>query len=294
MLESEPPAVRIRARGEEDLERFCQGRPVQARPHSAWYAARRFAARHWLAVSATGLSVVALASLTIVSVYQSAQARAQAVRAQRVSEFAKNTFLSATSSWAQPSAWQARRDSVQRHSGQRLRAAGQELATIPRRKPICARRWALPMPCSVNRRKGKRNCFWGSNCSRGFVAALPGLRPIFMRICAMPAPFRAATPTRWPHAARRWRSIAWWTTAVLGAVLHDSAFMAVNAGEPLPDAESMYREARQFPPRPALVSGSHHRQPAGNASSSPGRSGGWRAPAAGRGTGAAREGRTAH
>jgi tetratricopeptide (TPR) repeat protein len=34
---------------------------------------------------------------------------------------------------------------------------------------------------------------------------------------------------------------------VLGAVLHDSAFMAVNAGDPLPDAEAMYREAQRFP-----------------------------------------------
>ena len=34
---------------------------------------------------------------------------------------------------------------------------------------------------------------------------------------------------------------------VLGAVLHDSAYMAVNAGEPLPDAERMYRESQRFP-----------------------------------------------
>src|ERR1017187_3040442 len=114
MLESDPTRRYGSVREvKEDLERFCQGRPVQARPHSAWYAARRFAGRrpppagrpppgppprHWLAVPATGLAVVAMASLTIVSVYQTAQARAQAVRAQRVSEFAKNTFLSATSS----------------------------------------------------------------------------------------------------------------------------------------------------------------------------------------------------
>jgi serine/threonine-protein kinase len=103
MLESDPARRYGSVREvKEDLERFCQGRPVQARPLSAWYAAHRFATRHWLAVPATGLSVVALASLTIVSVYQTAQARAQAVRAQRVSEFAKNTFLSATSSWASP------------------------------------------------------------------------------------------------------------------------------------------------------------------------------------------------
>ena len=25
------------------------------------------------------------------------------------------------------------------------------------------------MPCSANRKKGKRNCFWGSNCCRGFA-----------------------------------------------------------------------------------------------------------------------------
>ncbi|HMC61836.1 MAG TPA: serine/threonine-protein kinase, partial [Candidatus Solibacter sp.] len=88
MIESEP-ACRYGSVREvkEDLERLRQGRPVQARPHTAWYTARRFAARHWPAVLATCLSVVALTSLTVVSVYQSTQARAQAARAQRVSEF---------------------------------------------------------------------------------------------------------------------------------------------------------------------------------------------------------------
>jgi tetratricopeptide (TPR) repeat protein len=32
----------------------------------------------------------------------------------------------------------------------------------------------------------------------------------------------------------------------LGGALHDTAFMAVNAGEPLPEAEKMYREALRF------------------------------------------------
>ena len=32
----------------------------------------------------------------------------------------------------------------------------------------------------------------------------------------------------------------------LAATLHDSAFMAVNAGEPLPGAEAMYRKAQRF------------------------------------------------
>jgi len=35
--------------------------------------------------------------------------------------------------------------------------------------------------------------------------------------------------------------------ARLGGALHDTAFMAVNAGEPLPDAEELYREALRFP-----------------------------------------------
>jgi hypothetical protein len=34
---------------------------------------------------------------------------------------------------------------------------------------------------------------------------------------------------------------------VLGGVLHDTAFMAVNAGEPLVNAEAIYQEARRFP-----------------------------------------------
>jgi tetratricopeptide (TPR) repeat protein len=38
--------------------------------------------------------------------------------------------------------------------------------------------------------------------------------------------------------------------SILGAVLHDSAFMALKTGEPVAEAEAMFREARQFP-RPA-------------------------------------------
>jgi tetratricopeptide (TPR) repeat protein len=34
---------------------------------------------------------------------------------------------------------------------------------------------------------------------------------------------------------------------MLGGALHDTAYMAVNVGEPLPEAEEMYREAMRFP-----------------------------------------------
>jgi eukaryotic-like serine/threonine-protein kinase len=174
MLESEP-AHRYESVREvkEDLERFRQGRPVHARSHSAWYAARKFAARHWLAVSATGLSVVALASLTVVSVYESAQARAQAVRAERVSKFAEYTFLSASSFWNSP--LRGRRDAIQfsdilDNASDRL---GKDFGDDPAAEADLRGTLGLPMRCSENRRKGKRNSFWGSKRCGGLAAARP-------------------------------------------------------------------------------------------------------------------------
>jgi hypothetical protein len=260
MLESEPAGRYGSVREvKEDLERFRQGRPVQARPHTAWYAARRFAARHWLAVSATGLSVVAAGEPDrCQSVYQSAQARAQAVRAQRVSEFAKNTFLSAGSYWYSP--LRGKREAIQFSDILDNAAArvGQELGNDPAAEADLRSTLGLPMPCSVNRRKGKRNCFLGSNCSRGFAAALPKIAAnLYANLCdarSLSGPLRRRAGRMPPGGGALSRG----DHGVLGAVLHDSAFMAVNAGEPLPDAEADVPRSPAIPSsQPAHVSGNH-------------------------------------
>ena len=231
----------------EDLGLFLQGRPVQARPHTAWYAARRFAARHWLAVTATGLAVVALASLTIVSVYQSGQARAEALRARRVSEFAKDTFLSASSYWYSP--LRGRHDAIQFSDilDNASARVGKELGNDPEAEADLRSTLGFTYALLGEPAKGEAQLLLG-------VQLLPRIRGGAPRIAAgLYANLCDALSFQGRYAdalAACRQAVALYRTVdhgVLGSVLHDSAFMAVNAGEPLPDAERMYREAQRFP-----------------------------------------------
>jgi len=65
----------------------------------------------------------------------------------------------------------------------------------------------------------------------------------------------------------------------IGALaLHDTAFMAVNAGEALPEAERLYREAISFSPAREPFTGAHAAMMKGRIGMlpvSPGRSGRW-------------------
>jgi serine/threonine protein kinase len=248
MLESDP-GRRYGSVGEvkADLERFCEGRPVQARPHSAWYAARRFATRHWLAVSATGLSAVAMASLTIVSVHQTAQAQAQAARAQRVSEFAKNTFLSATSSWASPLHGQHNAIQFSDILDNAATRLGQELGSDPAAEADLRSTLGTTYAVLGEPAKGEAQLLLGLQLLPRIRGGAPRIAAsLYANLCdARSFQGRYADAlTACRQAAALYRVV---DRRVLGAVLHDSAFMAVNAGEPLADAESMYREARQFP-----------------------------------------------
>jgi len=156
----------------EDLERFRRGHPVHARPHSAWYAARKFVARNRLAVSATALSVVALVSLTIVSVHESAQARAQALRAERVSQFAEDTFLSAPRSGT-ASAFQTRRDPVHRHFGQRAERLGMDLRDDPEAEAKLRGTLGGTYSMLGEPAKGERQLLLGSGRCGGFATPRP-------------------------------------------------------------------------------------------------------------------------
>ena len=214
MLESEP-ADRYESVREvkEDLERFRQGRPVHARPHSAWYAARKFAARNWLAVSATGLSVVALAGLTIVSVYESAQARAQALRAERVAEFVKHTFVSASSYWDSP--LRGKRDAIQFSDilDSACDRLGKALGDDPAAEADLRDTLGFTYAVLGEPAKGETQLLLGLQTLARVRGGSPGLRPVFTCISAIPAAFKAATPTHWAHAAKPWRSGALVTPA---------------------------------------------------------------------------------
>lgn len=71
----------------DDLRRYLDGQPIQARPHSAVYRAVRFARRHWV-----GLSAVAgvIAALTVGLVSTAYQAQRAERRFQQVRKIAKS------------------------------------------------------------------------------------------------------------------------------------------------------------------------------------------------------------
>jgi serine/threonine protein kinase len=247
MLESEPArrygSVREVA---EDLDRFRRGRPVHARSRSAWYAARKFAARHWLAVPATCLSVVALVTLTIVSVYESAQARAQALRAQRVSQFVEYTFLSATSFWNSP--LRGKRDAIQftdilDNAADRL---GSDLRDDPEAEAKLRGTLGGTYSMIGEPAKGERQLRLGIQTLGRVPNASPLIAPMLYHVLCNDLNFQG----RFAEALAACRQSAALCRVGdrdrLGGVLHDTAYMAVNTGEPLPEAERMYREALRF------------------------------------------------
>ncbi len=70
-----------------DLRRHLDGLPVEARPATAGYRARRFVRRHRLAVAAAAAVVVALVAGAGVALWQAREARAEAAKADAVNEF---------------------------------------------------------------------------------------------------------------------------------------------------------------------------------------------------------------
>ena len=83
----------------EDLERYLDGRPVLARPHSLIYRASRFARRHRLALAAAAIVVATLVGYTVLSVQharemEQAAAREQqeAAKAREVADFVVGLF----------------------------------------------------------------------------------------------------------------------------------------------------------------------------------------------------------
>ena len=67
----------------DDVRRYLQQLPITARSDSAWYRTSRFVARHQVAVAASALAVTALIVTTGTALWQSQQATASAVRANR-------------------------------------------------------------------------------------------------------------------------------------------------------------------------------------------------------------------
>jgi len=82
-----------------DVEGYLDGHPVSARPQTALYRAGKFVRRRWLSVGAAAVFVGGLLAATTVAIYQAREARAQAARAQRMTDFTNSVFLAPSPSW---------------------------------------------------------------------------------------------------------------------------------------------------------------------------------------------------
>jgi len=76
----------------DDLQRWCEGRPVLARRPSAGYVLGRFVRRHRWAVAAGSTATLALAATAVVAVVLGLQAREQSQRAQAARDFMIGLF----------------------------------------------------------------------------------------------------------------------------------------------------------------------------------------------------------
>jgi len=79
-----------------DIENYLAGHPVLARPQTALYRAGKFVRRRWAAVSAATIFAVGLSSAAMVAVNQTRTARAEALKAEKVSRFLSNMLSSGT------------------------------------------------------------------------------------------------------------------------------------------------------------------------------------------------------
>lgn len=70
-----------------DLLRYLRGQPVQARPDTLWYRARKFVARERTLVAGIAIAVLAMLGGTIASLRSASIARDEARRAQRMSQY---------------------------------------------------------------------------------------------------------------------------------------------------------------------------------------------------------------
>jgi len=81
----------------QDLQRFLQGRPIQARPQRALYRFRKYLGRHRWGVALAALVASALIALAALALWQMQQARREIARAQAMQEFTIGLFDRAAS-----------------------------------------------------------------------------------------------------------------------------------------------------------------------------------------------------
>ena len=232
----------------DDLIRYHGGRPILARPQTMRYAILKFVTRHWISVSAATAGLIVLAGLTIFSMVEWSHARQQAERAQRISEFVKRTFLSASSTWRSPLRGQSREIQFRDVLDSAVTRVDSELGNDPEAEadmrgtlgmtyallgdPALGQAQLTKAIAQLAKSKDA-DPYLAPRLALQLCDALSyqGLYQQALKVCR--DGLRLARGTRYPE---------------LGSLLHDTAFMAVKSGEPLADAEKLYREALAYPP----------------------------------------------
>lgn len=240
----------------EDIERHQAGKPIMARPQTAWYRTSKFLTRHWLAASAAAAAFLALAILTAVSVQQADRARQQAARAQRISEFAKHTLISATPTWYNPLRGKTRAIELTDVLDNAAEQVGKELANDPlaqtdMRGTIAETYSALGYPA-----KAEAQLLEALTLLQKTADAPPSVAATLeYRLCdirsheeryaeALPACRKAL------DIVRRYTPYAI-PDLPLPNALYETAFIVVKSGGSLQEGEALYREALGWPPRDA-------------------------------------------
>jgi serine/threonine protein kinase len=244
-LENDPArryeSVRLLA---ADIENFLASRSVMARPQTTLYRARRFVRRHWISVSAATVFVTGLVLATGVAIYQAREARAQAARARRVSEFAKNTLLSTSSTWTSPLSGKS--NAIQFRDV--LDNAAERLGTDLRGDPEAQAdlRGMLGSTYSILGDPGK-----GEAQLRLAIQRLDGspdrsspvAADLHMRLCdALSYQWRYGEALNECRESLRLARL-YGSGFPINGILHDTAYMTAKSGAPLEDAEKLFREA---------------------------------------------------
>ncbi len=86
----------------QDLRRWRDGEPVQARPDGLGYRARKFVGRHRLQVAAGGVVAVALVAGASVALWQAQRAQTEAATAKAVQGFLEGVFQANSGDQADP------------------------------------------------------------------------------------------------------------------------------------------------------------------------------------------------
>ncbi|WNH48865.1 serine/threonine-protein kinase [Stenotrophomonas aracearum] len=81
----------------QDLQRFLDGRPIQARPQRSLYRLRKYLGRHRWGVALALVAVLALVALAALALWQMQQARREIARAQAMQDFTIGLFDRAAS-----------------------------------------------------------------------------------------------------------------------------------------------------------------------------------------------------